>query len=219
MKARLLLMGGMALLLFAWLGPLPAAAHGSFAAHMGLHIIVIAVAAPLIAAGWALRESDGARFPAMLAASPAIASLVEFVVVWTWHTPALHRLAVRYETMLAFEQLAYLGAGLWIWLAAFAGVASQRRDYLPAGVAGLLLTSMHMTLLGVLLMLAERPLYSHEGAAQHAAALLQDQQLGGMIMLLGGGVSYLLGGLYLLFRLLKLKPLGVEGADHGKLIL
>jgi putative membrane protein len=70
-----------------------------------------------------------------------------------------------------------------------------------AGIVALLLTSMHMTLLGALLALTPRPLYSH---AAHSAWLtpLEDQQLGGAIMLTVGGMAYLTGGLWLTTRLL-----------------
>ncbi|MGH9372866.1 MAG: cytochrome c oxidase assembly protein, partial [Vicinamibacterales bacterium] len=39
---------GLGVLAAAWLGPLPALASGSFAAHMTMHIGVVAVAAPLL---------------------------------------------------------------------------------------------------------------------------------------------------------------------------
>ena len=67
------------------------------------------------------------------------------------------------------------------------------------GVAALLLTSMHMTLLGALLALAPRPLYH-----THAAALA-DQQLGGALMLAVGGAVYLGGGLLLAATLVRLR--------------
>jgi putative membrane protein len=61
---------------------------------------------------------------------------------------------------------------------------------------------MHMTLLGALLALSPRPLYSHmEGYSELTA--IDDQNLGGAIMLLVGGLSYLLGGLWLTGRLLR----------------
>jgi putative membrane protein len=76
---------------------------------------------------------------------------------------------------------------------------------------GLLLTSMHMTLLGALLALSPRPLYPHlHGAA--GLTPLADQQLGGAIMLLVGGVSYLLGGLALTVGLLRGRPVETEGS-------
>jgi putative membrane protein len=71
-----------------------------------------------------------------------------------------------------------------------------------AGVVGLLLTAMHMTLLGALLALSPRPLYAHTGEFSGLTAL-DDQHLGGAIMLLVGGVSYLFGGLWLTSRVLR----------------
>ena len=61
---------------------------------------------------------------------------------------------------------------------------------------------MHMTLLGALIGLGPRPLFLHAGGA-HGLSPLEDQHLGGAIMLVGGGVSYLAGGLWLTFDLLR----------------
>jgi putative membrane protein len=66
-----------------------------------------------------------------------------------------------------------------------------------AGAGGMLLTSMHMTLLGALLILAARPLYPSAICGGPA-----DQQLGGMIMLGLGTPIYLLAGLVLTARAL-----------------
>lgn len=185
-----------------WLGPLPSLAERAFAAHMTMHVLVVAVAAPLLALGLA-----GGRFDPVPRCtwlfSPALASLVELVVVWGWHAPALHH-AARESTLLhVLEQASYLSVGLLLWLSAFGG--NQRQDRAAAGIAGLLLTSMHMTLLGVLLALAGRPLYDHGLLATAGVSPLDDQHLGGVIMLVFGGCAYLAGGLYLLAGLLREK--------------
>lgn len=193
---------GLMLLLVIWLGPLPALARDAFSAHMGMHMLVVAVAAPLIAIGLAGGPLDPVRRMPVLF-SPILASVIELVVVWAWHAPALHHAARQSLTMLAFEQGSYLAVGLLIWLAAFGGGHRQRRQRAPTGIVGLLLTSMHMTLLGVLLALAGRPLYVHAGAAPLRLTPLQDQELGGAIMLTLGGVTYLVGALWLLAALLR----------------
>jgi putative membrane protein len=59
-----------------------------------------------------------------------------------------------------------------------------------------------MTLLGALLALTPRPLYQHTGGFSGLTPL-EDQHLGGAIMLLVGGLSYLVGGLGLTARLLR----------------
>lgn len=82
------------------------------------------------------------------------------------------------------------------------GSAAATRGRRAAGVAGLLLTSMHMTLLGALLALTPRPLYPHLGGAAGWSPL-EDQHVGGAIMLLVGGLAYLAGGLWLTAGLLR----------------
>lgn len=190
---------GLGLLGFAWLGPLPELAGHSFAAHMGLHVLVVTVAAPLLAIGFAGGRLDPVRrAPILFLAVPA--SFIELIVVWVWHAPALHHAARQAPAMLMLEQTSFLAAGLLVWLAAFGG---GRRERAAAGIAALLFTSMHMTLLGVLLALAGRPLYPHAGAEPLGLTPLQDQHLGGVLMLVFGGTTYLAGGLYLLAGLIR----------------
>jgi putative membrane protein len=190
---------GLATLGFAWMGPLPEWSGTAFFAHMSLHMLVVAVAAPLIALGVAGTAFDPvARAPRLFAPVPA--SVLELIVVWTWHAPGLHHWARHHAAGMAMEQGMFLVSGLLLWISALGGRPSERRA--AAGVIGLLLTSMHMTLLGALLALSPRPLYAH---AQGAAGLtaMEDQHLGGAIMLAVGGIVYFAGGLGLTAHLLK----------------
>ena len=183
-----------------WLGPLPALARESFAAHMTMHMGVVAAAAPILAFAVAGSARDPIRrVPAL--ALPLIASLFELVVVWGWHAPAMHHAARQDGWVLALEQGSFLVAGVALWLAAFGGAGEQRRLRAGSGMAALLFTSMHMTLLGALFALASRPLFQHTVTAGGNA--LADQHLGGAIMLIAGGASYLAGGLWLAARMLR----------------
>jgi putative membrane protein len=196
-----LLAGGLLTLGVAWLGPLPQLARDAFYAHMIMHMAVVAVAAPLLAVGIAGGRYDPARAaPGLFAPIPA--SIVELVIVWLWHTPVLHYLARHHGPAFLAEQGSFLAAGFFLWLAAAGGTSSDVKNRSAAGVVGLLMTAMHMTLLGALLALAPRPLYGHAPGAG-ALTALDDQHLGGAIMILMGGVSYLLGGLWLTWRLLR----------------
>ncbi len=168
------------LLAFAGLGM-----SGHMAAHMG----AVAVAAPMIAATLSRPARTGAGAPLGWA-------MAEFVVVWGWHAPALRSVADMHVAVALLEQAMFLGLGVALWRSALAQP--------EAGAAALLLTSMHMTLLGALIGLADRPLYAM--MAMHPAPgldALADQQLGGVVMLLVGGVSYCLGGLWLLGTILR----------------
>jgi putative membrane protein len=201
MRRALLATLGMLALAAAWLTPLQTIAPGPFAAHMIMHMGVVAVAAPLLALALAGSEMDPVpRMPGLFAAIPA--SVIELLAVWTWHAPSLHHLARHTTGGLVLEQATFLASGLLVWIAALGGGAREGGTRAGAGIVALLLTSMHMTLLGALLALAPRPLYAH---AVHASAIapLEDQQLGGAIMLLVGGVAYLAGGLGLGVVLLR----------------
>jgi putative membrane protein len=207
MRHALLLLGLVTLAL-VWLGPLPELAGRAFSAHMLMHMGVVAVAAPLLALGVAGGPLDPvSRAPRLFA--PIQASVLELVVVWAWHAPALHHAARNATPVLIAEQGMFFAAGLLLWLSAFGGNTVTGKNRSAAGVVGLLLTAMHMTLLGALLALSPRPLYAHvEGFLGLTAT--DDQHLGGAIMLLIGGLSYLLGGLWLTVRLLRGGPLKLE---------
>ena len=198
---RVLLILGLLTLAAAWLGPLPQLARHAFFAHMTMHMGVVAAAAPFIALGVAGGLLDPVRrVPALFAPVPA--SVLELVVVWAWHAPALHHAARHSTAGFAAEQGMFLLTSLLVWLSAFGGDERRGAARRAAGVVGLLLTSMHMTLLGALLALSPRPLYAHSEEFSGLTPL-EDQHLGGAIMLLVGGVSYLAGGLWLMVGLLR----------------
>lgn len=210
---RGLLLVGLVTLASAWLGPLPQMAQRMFFAHMLMHMGVVAVAAPLLALAIGGGPLDPVRkAPGLFAPIPA--SVVELVVVWAWHAPALHHAARHGAPGLVAEQGMFLLSGLLVWLAAFGGGARGDGSRRAAGIVGLLFTSMHMTLLGALFALAPRPLYHVLQGVEGGYGLtpLEDQHLGGAIMLLVGGVSYLAGGLWLTVGLVRgsarLRPRG-----------
>ena len=122
MRSGLLLLG-LAVLAVAWLGPLPNLASHSFAAHMTMHIAVVAIAAPLLAVGMTGTVADPVRrMPRVVAPIPA--SMVELVIVWAWHVPALHQAARHGTEMFVLEQATFVIAGVLLWSAALGG---QRR--------------------------------------------------------------------------------------------
>ncbi len=169
----------LAVLALVWVAPLERAA-GPFPAHMLRHMALVAIVPPLLLAAVPALGALG-RMPVALAAA------LEFAVVWGWHAPALHEAAYLSPAIFAVEQASFLLAGLVVWAAALAGPRL-------AGAGGMLLTSMHMTLLGALLILSPRVLYAY--------CDLGGQQAGGMLMLAIGTPVYLAAGLRLTARAL-----------------
>lgn len=199
---RLSLIAGLLVLALAW-GVLPwALVRGSFVLHMSVHVAVVAVAAPFVAIGIGARGRV-ATGVSRWAFAPLVASLLEMIVVWAWHAPALHAAAHGSAIVYAIEQASFLIVGVLVWVTAIADGGSRGRTL--AGVLALLFTSMHMTLLGALLGLSGRPLYEHAAGARGLFGLtpLEDQHLGAVVMLGVGGLVYLVGGLALIGRLLK----------------
>ncbi len=171
----------------AWLLPWQGWFGAPFPAHMARHIILVAVAAPLLVLAW---PAAAAR----AAVPPLAGAVAEFVTVWSFHLPGLHLLPTTGTGWRILEQGAFLATGLAVW----AGALAPRRPL--AGAGALLLTSMHMTLLGALIVLAPAPLYH---AAAEGGAGLDAQRLGGLVMLGVGTPAYLLGGLWLVARALR----------------
>jgi putative membrane protein len=191
---RALVIAGMVVLVAAWTGPLPWLVPGSFAAHMLLHMSVVGVGVPLLAIGLAPRlhmSTAGLTWP-------IVVSVLDLIVVWGWHAPYLHHLSRSEPLMLALEQASFAGAALLVWFIAFSGPPL-------AGAMTLFFTSMHMTLLGALIGLATRPIYpGHDhGAGWLGLSAIDDQHVGGVVMLAIGGIVYLGGGLVLAARALR----------------
>ena len=150
---------------------------GGFPAHMLRHALLVAVVPALLAPA----------LPARRAPPPMLAAGVEFAAAWGWHLPGAHMAALLSPALGAAEQASFLLGGLGIWWAARA--ASPL-----GGAAALLLTSIHMTMLGAAILLAPRVLYPY--------CDLGAQATGAMLMLAVVTPAYLLGGLALARRAL-----------------
>ena len=165
---------GAALLSYLWLGPLPELSLRSFSAHMVLHLGVAVVAAPLVAIGLGRIG---------------------------WGMPPSSRpwlAAIRTPLLFDVQQASFLVAGFVVWAVAFTGGS---RVHFGLGTFSMLTTFMHMTMLGVLLAIVPHLIYP----ADACRGLLgisgaADQNMGGALMAVAGGLPYLLGGTVLGYR-------------------
>jgi putative membrane protein len=162
----------------------------TFTLHMAWHMLLVTVAAPMAAAAIAGTQRDPVR-AAPAAFSPVAACLLEFLIVWGWHLPALHVAARHQGIWFAAEQLSFAGAALFLWLSIIGGDPRERRARAGSGVIALVLTFAHMTMLGVLIALAPRELYGHGDLA--------DQQLGGAVMVIAATVVFPAAAVWLLY--------------------
>jgi cytochrome c oxidase assembly factor CtaG/cytochrome c2 len=206
---------GIAALAIALLSPLDTMAEQLFAAHMVQHMVLIAIAPPLLVLGapvvafsWGVprrlrmrvhrwwHRADAARAAASgigaALLSPWVVWLPHAVAIWAWHTPALYQRALENGTLHALEHLSFIGTALPLWWAVLEPRGVRREGY-AAGILVLLATAMHSGALGALLVFARTPWYPVQaaGAASWGLTALEDQQLAGLIMWIPGGFIYL----------------------------
>lgn len=197
---------GIAALVVALFGPIEALAERSFAAHMGQHMLLIAVAAPLLVVGAPIAVfgalfSSKARKAIARGSAPAIvgrpllAFAVHGAVVWGWHAPVLFEAALRSEALHLLEHVTLLASALYFWWSLlYAGRARAGGFGTSALLA--LATMMHTGFLGALITFARRPLYAVY--VQPGVDALADQQLAGLLMWIPGALVYLVAGLVLI---------------------
>lgn len=190
---------GLLLLVGFWAGPLPDRARLSFSAHMILHLGVMVLAAPLIAAGLARLYPLSNNAPVLGLALAG--SLTDLLVVWTWHLPSLHEASSLSPRIFALQQASFLAAGILVWAP---GLAATGRAAAAGGTIAMLMSFAHMSMLGVLLSMAPRLIYAPEVClGGFGLGPLDDQRLGGVLMATLGAFPYLLGGLIFGRRLLR----------------
>jgi cytochrome c oxidase assembly factor CtaG len=187
-------------------GPLDRAAETSEAWHMGQHVLLLSVAAPLLVLG-APRHVMSAIAPdawrhrvrrlwARAGASAASAWLVALGIVAqgaaiaAWHLPSPYQAAVRNPGVHVLEHLTYLASGALFWWA----MIRVSRVRLGAGVLALFVAALPATALGLLMTLARTPWYPVYGTG---SAALVDQQVAGVVMWAIGNTVYAIGAVAL----------------------
>jgi putative membrane protein len=178
-------LAAIAVLALSFVSPLCALSSALFSARTVHHVLLVAVAAPLIAAS----------LPAQRRSHLAAATLVQAAVFWSWHAPAAYSLALSSGAAYWLMQLSLLGSATWFWLA-------LRSVSAPAAVAGLLIAMVAMGLLGALITFAGQPLYAPHLATTAVWGLspLEDQQAAGLIMWAPASAIYLTVALIVLGR-------------------
>ncbi|MXQ10664.1 cytochrome c oxidase assembly protein [Microvirga makkahensis] len=206
-------------LVIALLSPLEALSKPLLSAHMVQHILLIAVAPPLLVLGkpevawlWALPASwrrGMARHRGMRAglsllspcARPIPAALIHMATLWIWHSPALFDAALASDRLHWLEHVLFFGTALLFWRAVIK--AHSGREAAAAALIACFVTLLQSGLLSALLSFARQALYQTPGTAAWGLTALEDQQLAGAIMSLPMCAIYLGSGLVMALRLLK----------------
>lgn len=191
------------------LPPMDGWVEESFAAHMVQHIVLVAVAAPLLIlarpgaiAGGALRRRNR-TIPGSTAladigrtlSSPFVCWAVVVGYVWMVHFSPVYDLAVGNEIVHAAEHLGFIVAGVMAWLPVLGPRHLSLPD--PLKVLYVMVLMPALTFCGVALFMTSEPLYDSYADLPNA---MQDQRVGGMLMWILPGIALLPLGLALVVR-------------------
>lgn len=170
-----------------------------FSAHMVQHLLLTLVVAPLLIVGtpsWMLRPLVNVPQVfrvARIATLPVMAFVVFNAVFVLWHIPTLYDLALRERGVHVLEHLMFLVAALMMWWPVVGRLPELPR---PSYLVQMLYLFVHPTvpaILGAIITFSDGVLYEWYAAAPRIWGLSAhtDQQIGGIIMWIPGGLAYL----------------------------
>ena len=202
-------LGGLAALVVALVSPIEAYEGQLFSVHMVQHMLIELVAAPLLLLGRPITlmlrvASTSVRrvilrvlhsAPMRILAFPVVAWILFAAVNWGWHFSSLYDVALEIEWVHYLQHASFLIAALLFWWPVLDADPGPWRLIHPVRLLYLFLAMPQNSFLGVALLSAGDPLYSHYVTNVRAwgPSVLEDQQLGGVIMWVVGDVAFLAG--------------------------
>ncbi|RVT95807.1 cytochrome c oxidase assembly protein [Rhodovarius crocodyli] len=163
-----------------------------FSARVAQHLVLIFLAAPLLAQGVALGRF-GVGLPALCFGA----------ALWAWHLPGPYLSSFDSHAVYWAMQLTLLGTATWLW-----GAISVAQP--GSALLAVLGTAAQGGALGALLTLAQRPLFitAHTPGitAPWGLTPLEDQQIGGLLMWVPGGLLFVAASIVALTLALRPRP-------------
>ena len=117
--------------------------------------------------------------------------------------PTLFRAALESVPLHIVQHGCFLGSALAFWWAAF---GKRARNPTATSVAALFTTMLQTSALGALLTFSPTAWYSVDDMAAFGLTPLEDQQLGGLVMWVPGGLAYMNAGFAIVTRWLSPAP-------------
>jgi putative membrane protein len=181
---------GIAVLLLVVASPVAHLDHHMLTAHMGQHLLLMLVAAPLMLLG--------AR-PASLPQPPlAICWFAGTITVIFWHIPAIFELALESHFWHAFEQASFVIGGLLFWRPVIDGSGWPVPVYLFLATLPCDALSAFLAFCGHVVY---KPYWSEHKS--YGLSALDDQALAGALMWVAVTFAYLIPALALTARLVS----------------
>ncbi|SRR6266542_2558302 len=170
-----------------------------FSAHMVQHLLLTLAVPPLLIAGtpgWmlrpALRNKSVARAARFLT-RPFTCYAVFNVVIIVWHLPPMYNLAMANHNVHIVEHLMFMAAAVMMWWPLLSQLPELPRLAYPGQMLYSFLMSIPMSVVAVAIVYSSTLIYPAYLNAPRVLPItpLQDQQLGGLIMWIPGGLIFI----------------------------
>ena len=179
-----------------------------FSAHMLQHVLLTLVAPPLLLLGtpdWLIRPLLRPNWSFRLArlATHPISAFVLFNVAFSvWHIPALYDISVTNHGVHVAEHLLFIATAVLLWWPIASSMPELPRLSYPSQIGYLFLLSIAQIIVFAPVVFSKQPLYDYYVSAPRLWDIspLVDQQVGAIIMKMGGGVLFLTLIVVLFFR-------------------
>ncbi len=170
-----------------------------FSAHMVQHLVLTMLVTPLLLAGtpgWMLRPLLRIPVVARIArrvTSPVACFSIFSVVLTAWHLPPLYNFAMAHHSVHIVQHLCFLVASTLMWWPLMSPLPELPRAPYPQQMLYTFLLTLPMSLVSIAITYAGSVIYPAYASAPRISGLspLEDQQLGGLIMWIPGGLVFL----------------------------
>lgn len=177
-----------------------------FTAHMLQHLLLVLVVPPLLLAGvpdWLLSgvlARPAVRAVARFFTHPLTAGLLFSSLMILWHLPPLYDLMMRNHDVHILTHLLFIASATLMWWPVLSPAPELPRITPGLQMLYLFLVGIPMQAVSAPISLADSVLYPwySEAARTWNLSPLQDQQLGGLLMWVPGGL-YLAGAIGIIF--------------------
>ncbi|MBL0938722.1 MAG: cytochrome c oxidase assembly protein [Gemmatimonadaceae bacterium] len=189
----------LALLFFTLNGPLhDLSDFYLFSGHMVQHLILTLIVPPLMVfgtPGWMLRPL--LRVPALFRVARKFTTITWCFTLFNlvlafWHLPPMYNMALASHPVHILQHLMFISASVLMWWPLMSPLPELPRAAYPAQMLYCFLMVIPMSIISIYIAMADTLLYPAYAAAPRIMGItpMQDQQYGGLIMWIPGGVFF-----------------------------
>jgi len=179
-----------------------------FSGHMVQHLLLTLFVPPLLiygTPGGMLRPALRVRAVAAVArriTTPIACFVIFNVVIAAWHLPPLYNLAMRQHPVHVVEHLMFMASAVIMWWPYLSPLPELPRLAYPGQMLYSFLMSLPMSIVAVYITMADHVLYPAYASAPRVWGIspLQDQQIGGLIMWIPGGLFFYVVMTFVFFK-------------------